>query len=524
MTSNKTPLRDYNGEDLFNEIARRLGENGKQFLSIVKKFTAGEQEVLKQVVKNDELDEWMALKLVKSKLEIARLKEMHPPYLVKEIEKKSDEIANTIFYAVKTGSFTNFYITGPARSGKTTLIAQVAQRLINMSISVSTNITDDADVIVVYPGKQIPIEAMKMQKNKCYLVGCVSPPTSAEGEIVVIPKPSIGEVEALITSIAGQIEKRILRLISTKVMQAKSPIGSAIKAAKIIQMKGKADDETVWIVLAQCGIRGVSVYSEEEIRELLAKKVKGQNHIINDIAPLIADFSINHYSKPLTLLFTGPSGVGKTYMAKSIAELLDIPIFIESANTMKGEHDISRIIGAPPGYVGYAVKTPFIRFLNEHPSGGLVLFDEIDKATPNLLDVIMSFIETGRVVDNSGNECIVSNYIVAFTTNESMGTKLAGFEHTTKTKDKLPSLRKEFLSRLDYIGEFKRLKEEDVREVAKTLIEEMIATMKESYVDIDENIVWENINNVIRRYDHDLGVRPMISYIRTLRTKARRKL
>jgi ATP-dependent Clp protease ATP-binding subunit ClpA len=317
----------------------------------------------------------VALQLAKCKLEVTWMQDMQPPYLIHEIDKKAEELATAIFYAVRTGSFTNFYVVGPARSGKTTLMVQVAQRLLAMSVSVTTLPVNDEEVIVIYPGKQIPAEALKQPRNRCYLVGCVTPPPSSECEIIAVPKPSANELAKLITAIAGELDKQTLRTITTRVLHTKSPIGAAVKSAKIIKLKGNTNDDTINTVLTQCGMNSLSVYDEQEIRRLITEKVKGQDHIVSEISPLIADFLINHNTKPLTFLFTGPSGVGKTYMAKTIAEILNIPIFVESSNTMKGDHDVSRIIGAPPGYVGYAVKTPFIRFLTEHPSGGVILFD-----------------------------------------------------------------------------------------------------------------------------------------------------
>ncbi len=177
-----------------------------------------------------------------------------------------------------------------------------------------------------------------------------------------------------------------------------------------------------------------------------------------------------------TFLLTGPTGVGKTESAKAVAKLCcEGNIFVVDMTTFKHESDISRLLGASPGYVGYGDRNTFCDFLNEHPNG-VILFDEIEKAARGCLDLLMRILDEGEFIDSRGRTISLRESVIFCTTNlteyiEDSEDKNISVEEKMTTHE---CLRKEIVGRFSEVVEFKRLSHECCREIVKRFIDEKI--------------------------------------------------
>lgn len=244
------------------------------------------------------------------------------------------------------------------------------------------------------------------------------------------------------------------------------------------------------------------------LEELLKIKVKGQDHIIDEVSNhiKITKAGIGDANKPVgVFLFIGSTGVGKTYLAKTLAKIL----FSSEANMIRFDmseymepHSVSKLIGAPPGYVGSDDEGLLIKNLRTKPYS-VVLFDEIDKAHPHILPVLLQLFDEGRITDNKGRLIDGRNAIFIMTSNFSRKSrKFIGFnandEEVVNNQIEV-DIRKmynpEFINRINKILVFNALKENDV----KLIIENSILDLCESLHERSNIIVIPNpeLNNFI---------------------------
>ena len=212
----------------------------------------------------------------------------------------------------------------------------------------------------------------------------------------------------------------------------------------------------------------------DKLAERLKKRIVGQDKAVDAVAKAIKRQRSGIYAKekPVSFIFAGPTGVGKTELVKTLAsDLFDSPealIRLDMSEFME-KHSVSRIIGAPPGYVGYDEAGQLTEKIRRRPYC-VVLFDEIEKAHPDVLNVLLQILDDGRITDAHGKEVNFKNVILVMTTNAgSTGTSAAaGFSKSTaqvneeKTQKALSSfLRPEFINRIDEIITFNPLTKEN---------------------------------------------------------------
>jgi len=212
-----------------------------------------------------------------------------------------------------------------------------------------------------------------------------------------------------------------------------------------------------------------------ELQEYLRKKIIGQDIAVDRISKrlLIAHSGLGRENRPIaTFLFAGPSGVGKTEMAICLAEFLfgnrDSLIRLDMSE-YKEEHSISKLIGSPPGYVGYEEEGQLTSKLRTHPYS-VVLLDECEKAHPRVYDMFLQVFDAGRLTDSKGRMIDTRNVIFVLTSNISSfsGDSLSKPDQVieNETISKLGEyFRVEFLNRIDEIIVFKTLKEDDCRRI-----------------------------------------------------------
>ncbi len=194
--------------------------------------------------------------------------------------------------------------------------------------------------------------------------------------------------------------------------------------------------------------------------------------------------------KPTSFIFAGPTGVGKTELVKRLAdELFNAPeslIRLDMSEFME-KHAVSRIIGAPPGYVGYDEAGQLTEKIRRKPYS-VVLFDEIEKAHPDVMNILLQILDDGRITDAQGRNVNFENTVIIMTTNAGSNTSngVLGFGGSRQTQNEEKTmaalsdfLRPEFLNRVDEIITFRSLDENDFAEIAKIMLEELKSALSE---------------------------------------------
>ena len=236
----------------------------------------------------------------------------------------------------------------------------------------------------------------------------------------------------------------------------------------------------------------------DKLADRLKKRIVGQDKAVDAVAKAIKRQRSGIYAKekPVSFIFAGPTGVGKTELVKTLAsDLFDSPealIRLDMSEFME-KHSVSRIIGAPPGYVGYDEAGQLTEKIRRRPYC-VVLFDEIEKAHPDVLNILLQILDDGRITDAHGKEVNFKNVILVMTTNAgSTGTSAAaGFSKSTaqvneeKTQKALSSfLRPEFINRIDEIITFNPLTKENFVDIARIMIKELADALSLKNVTLD---------------------------------------
>ena len=251
----------------------------------------------------------------------------------------------------------------------------------------------------------------------------------------------------------------------------------------------------------------------------LSKNVIGQPEAVSAISKAVrrARTGLNDPNRPLgSFLFLGPTGVGKTELTKSLARYL-----FDNANAMlrldmseyMEKHSVARLVGAPPGYVGYDEGGALTEAIRRRPYQ-VVLFDEVEKAHPDVFNILLQVLDDGRLTDNHGNLVDFKNVLIILTSNlasEVFGDELLG-GHSQVKENVLLSVREffrpEFLNRLDDILVFESLPKEAMQEIVKLQINELSKRLRERNISINvSEIAMEWFAS--KGYDPAFGARPL---------------
>ena len=213
----------------------------------------------------------------------------------------------------------------------------------------------------------------------------------------------------------------------------------------------------------------------------------------------------------------GSTGVGKTELVKQLAaDLFDTPeslIRLDMSEFME-KHAVSRIIGSPPGYVGYDEAGQLTEKIRRKPYS-VVLFDEIEKAHPDVLNILLQVLDDGRITDAHGRVVNFENTVIVMTTNAGSSTKVGsvGFGRTANEQGKDRALkalndflRPEFINRVDEIVYFNQLSEDNFKGIAVLMLKELVGTLKEK----DINFTWDDtlLNYLVKKsYSAAYGAR-----------------
>ena len=245
---------------------------------------------------------------------------------------------------------------------------------------------------------------------------------------------------------------------------------------------------------------------------------------------------INDPNKPLgSFLFLGPTGVGKTELAKALAEALfddEHSIVRLDMSEYMEKYSVSRLIGAPPGYVGYEEGGQLTEAVRRKPYS-VVLFDEVEKAHPDVFNVLLQVLDDGRITDGQGRTVDFRNTIIILTSNLGSQFILDGIndkgeisEEARKSVDALlkQSFRPEFLNRLDEIVFYKPLRKEEIFSIIDLLAASLKKRLKDKQISLE---ISDKAKQLIvdSSYDPSFGARPLKRYIqRTLETMVAKEI
>ncbi|WP_195277098.1 ATP-dependent Clp protease ATP-binding subunit [Anaerotruncus rubiinfantis] len=242
----------------------------------------------------------------------------------------------------------------------------------------------------------------------------------------------------------------------------------------------------LWTGIPAAKIQETELRRVAHLAEVLKKKIIGQDEAVDLVAAAVrrSRVQISARRRPASFIFVGPTGVGKTELVKVLAkELFDTtdPLIRLDMSEFMEKHSVSRIVGSPPGYVGYDEAGQLTEKVRRKPYS-VVLFDEIEKAHPDVLNILLQILDEGRITDAHGRVVSFENTVVVMTSNAGSERKegTVGFNRQPEeiAKEKAMKslsefLRPEFLARVDEVVVFRPLGEEDYRRIAGLMLGEL---------------------------------------------------
>lgn len=282
--------------------------------------------------------------------------------------------------------------------------------------------------------------------------------------------------------------------------------------------------QTVVAKMARIPLTKVSSTERDSLRDLdvrLKAKVFGQNKAIEALASSIklSRSGLGDEERPIgSFLFTGPTGVGKTEVAKQLSSVMGIELIRFDMSEYMERHSVSRLIGAPPGYVGFDQGGMLTDAITKNPHAVLLL-DEIEKAHPDMQNILLQVMDHGTLTDNNGRKADFRNVVIIMTTNagaKELSQQSIGFDKGTRASTEGQGLSKavkdsfspEFRNRLNAIITFGPLPQEVVKMVAKKFVDELNEKLAKKKVVLefdDEAVTWL----AVKGYDEAYGARPI---------------
>jgi len=361
---------------------------------------------------------------------------------------------------------------------------------------------------------------------------------------IEIPEPSVDETFKILRGLRKQFETFHQVKYSDKALKAAAELSARYindrflpdKAIDIIDEAGAAvklkpvnsrkksislnDIETIVAKIARIPSKQVSLNDTQVLKNLernLKLVVYGQDEAISTLSTSIklSRSGLGDEEKPIgSFLLAGPTGVGKTEVTRQLATILGIELIRFDMSEYMERHTVSRLIGAPPGYVGFDQGGLLTDAVLKAPHSVLLL-DEIEKAHPDVFNILLQVMDHGTLTDANGRQVDFRNVIVVMTTNEGAATvsrNSVGFTHQDHTSDGMEALKRlftpEFRNRLDAIIQFAPLDERTLSSVVDKFIAQLESQLSQKKVDL---IVDEAARSWIGKkgYDPQMGARPM---------------
>ncbi|MCI9577267.1 MAG: ATP-dependent Clp protease ATP-binding subunit [Oscillibacter sp.] len=264
------------------------------------------------------------------------------------------------------------------------------------------------------------------------------------------------------------------------------------KGCPQLTMENLAHVIELWTKIPASRIREQEFQRLSQLEERLKDHIIGQDEAIEAVSAAVRRnrVGISPKHKPVSFIFVGSTGVGKTELVKQLAtDLFNTPdalIRLDMSEFME-KHSVSRIVGSPPGYVGYDEAGQLTEKIRRKPYA-VVLFDEIEKAHPDVLNVLLQILDDGEITDAHGRKVNFENTIIVMTSNAGSATKegTVGFDRSLSQQDSEKAmkalqqfLRPEFINRVDAVITFNRLSEKDFQSIARIMLDELRDSLKE---------------------------------------------
>ncbi|WP_295750693.1 ATP-dependent Clp protease ATP-binding subunit [uncultured Oscillibacter sp.] len=259
-----------------------------------------------------------------------------------------------------------------------------------------------------------------------------------------------------------------------------------------LTMENLAHVIELWTKIPASRIREQEFQRLSQLETRLKGHIIGQDEAIASVSAAVRRnrVGISPKHKPVSFIFVGSTGVGKTELVKQLAtDLFNTPdalIRLDMSEFME-KHSVSRIVGSPPGYVGYDEAGQLTEKIRRKPYA-VVLFDEIEKAHPDVLNVLLQILDDGEITDAHGRKVNFENTIIVMTSNAGSATKegTVGFDRSLSQQDSEKAmkalqqfLRPEFINRVDAVITFNRLSEENFQAIARIMLDELKASLRE---------------------------------------------
>lgn len=252
----------------------------------------------------------------------------------------------------------------------------------------------------------------------------------------------------------------------------------------------------LWTGIPAAKVKESDLEKLAHLEQDILKRIIGQDDAVKAVVAAVrrSRVQITTHRRPASFIFVGPTGVGKTELVKVLSEqLFDTPetlIRLDMSEFME-KHSVSRIIGAPPGYVGYDEAGQLTEKVRRKPYS-VLLFDEIEKAHPDVLNILLQILDDGRITDAQGRTVDFTNTIIVMTSNagSDRSQNLMGFAKTVAESSKEKALkaleeflRPEFLGRVDEIVVFNPLTKDDFKKIAALNLDKLVPVLKEKGID-----------------------------------------
>ena len=283
-----------------------------------------------------------------------------------------------------------------------------------------------------------------------------------------------------------------------------------------LTMENLAHVIELWTKIPASRIREQEFQRLSQLDRRLREHIIGQDEAVAAVSAAVRRnrVGISPKHKPVSFIFVGPTGVGKTELVKQLAtDLFNTPdalIRLDMSEFME-KHSVSRIVGSPPGYVGYDEAGQLTEKIRRKPYA-VVLFDEIEKAHPDVLNVLLQILDDGEITDAHGRKVNFENTILVMTSNAGSATKegTVGFGRTQQEQDADRAmkalqqfLRPEFINRVDAVITFNRLSEENFQGIARIMLEELAGSLRDKAITFtydDALVAWLTGKSYSRTY------------------------